>query len=98
MSYRISLRIEMVCKHLNIPYHSPYLEKSNFHEDALQLRELYLQLKQVVGSIVEIADKHGGEPVADELWRYVTLIEGVDHNIAYMAKAMDGGDKDDSKS
>ena len=89
MSYRISLRIEMVCKSLNIPYHSPHLVKTNFHEDALRLRELHLQLRQIIASIVEIADKHSGEHYADELWKYIRLIDNIEHHLGYMANDMD---------
>lgn len=88
MSYKISLRIEMVCKSLNIPYHSPYLAKTNFHADALQLRELYLQLKQIVGSIIEIADKHGNEDLTKILWNDIKLLEHADHDLIKIANSL----------
>ena len=83
----------MICKSLGINYHSPHLEKSNFHQDAIMLNDLYLQLKQIVGEIIEIADKHSDEDVAKSLWRDVMLIEGVDHDLTNLAKLMDKEDK-----
>lgn len=89
MCWKISYRIEMICKSLKIKYHSKHLKKSNFHVDALKLRELYLQMKQITAEIIEIADKHGAEDLSTYLWKDVNLIENVDHDIAKLAKLMD---------
>ena len=95
MCYRISLRIEQICKHLDIDYHSPHLEKTNFHEDAIKLNELYYQMKQMVAEMVEIADKHGAEKLAKILWHDIKLIEEVDHDLIKLAKVMNERNKND---
>lgn len=88
MSCRISFRIEQICQSLGIDYHSPYLEKINFHDDAIKLGELYYQLKQIVAEIVEIADKHGAEDLVRILWDDIRMIENVDHDLVKLAKLM----------
>jgi len=95
MSWRISYRIEMICKSLGIDYHSKYLEKSNFHEDAVHLDSLYQQLKQIVAEIVEIADKHEMEDLAKVLWHDIKLIEDVDHDLVKIATLMNEKGKND---
>ena len=85
MTWRISWRVENICKHLGINYHSPYLEKTNFKKDAIHLGELYYQLKQVVAQIIEIADKHGAEDLAKQLWKDISLLEIVDHDLIKIA-------------
>jgi len=85
MSWRISYRIEQICKSLGIDYHSKHLKKSNFHEDAIHLNNLYQQLKQIAAEIVEVADKHGLENLAKILWRDIKIIEDVDHDLARIA-------------
>jgi len=88
MCWRISYRIEMICKSLGINYHSPHLSKINFHADALRLNDLYYQLKQTVAKMVEIADKHGAEDLANILWNNIQLLEQVDHDLIKIAKIM----------
>lgn len=87
--YRISLRIEQICKSMGIPYKSKHLHKSNFHVDAIKLNDLYCQMKQIVAEVVEIADKHGSEDLASALWRDINMIENVDHDLTKIAKIMD---------
>ena len=88
MCWRISYRIEMICKSLGIDYHSKHLDKENAHVDAIHLNDLYCQLKQIAAEIVEVADKHGGDDFAEKLWKDISLIEHADHDIAKLAKLM----------
>ena len=88
MSYKISHRIEMACKHLKIKYKSKHFEKSNFHVDALRLLDLYDITKQVIGEMIEIANKHGVEDLSAMLWNDINLLENVDHDIFKIAKLM----------
>lgn len=89
MCYRIAYRVEQVCKHLGIKWKSKYLTKSDFHKDALRLLDLYNIMKQVVGEMIEIADKHGAEDLSKMLWNDINLIENVDHDIVRIATIMD---------
>lgn len=89
MCYKISHRIEMICKHLGIKYKSKHLDESNFHADALRLLELYDIMKQVVAEMIEIADKHGAEDLSTMLWKDISLLENVDNDIIKIAKIMD---------
>ncbi len=89
MSYKISHRIETICKHLGIKYKSKYFEKSNFHVDALRLLDLYDITKQIIGEMIEIANKHGAEDLSTMLWNDINLLENVDHDIIKIAKIMD---------
>lgn len=89
MSYKISWRIEMICKKLGIKYHSKYLHKTNFHEDAIKLNDLYYQVKQIVAEMVEIADKHNSEDLADMIWHDIHMLEHADHDMTKIATIME---------
>lgn len=91
MCYKISYKIERICKSLGIPYHSKYLEKTNFHADAIRLNELYYQMKQTVAEMVEIADKHDADELSKLLWNDIRIIENVDHHIMRIAKKLGEG-------
>jgi len=95
-SWKISYRIEQICKEMGINYKSPYLEKTNFHDDAMRLNELYYQIKQLVGEIVEIADKHGATELSALLWNDIKLLENVDHDLIKIATKLNNKDKENA--
>ena len=89
MCWKISYRIEMICKELGIEYHSKHLDTKDFHRDAIKLQELFWKIKQLAAEVVEIADKHGDEDLAGFLWKDIQLLEHADHDINKLAKLME---------
>ena len=81
---RISAIIEHTCKKLGIRYKSPYHDKIlDYQADADKLAEMYLQLKEIAGSLVELEGKY------PKLKRIIEIdikqLDKIDHHLIIQA-------------
>jgi len=81
----ISLVIDSVCKELGIPYCSGNPHSMSLYRDAQKLGKIYLQLKEMIGIIVEIEDRHEIGDLRDKFDAVVEHLEDTDHELIKLA-------------
>lgn len=85
---RISAIIEKVCRKLDIEYLSPQhgdlLERQ---KDAQKLSDIYLQLKEILGVLIEIAEKYKEMKILKNMVeRNINQLDIIDHDIIIEAR------------
>jgi len=81
--YKISAKIENICKELGIDYKSPHHGKMvERHKDAMKLAEAYLQLKEIIGLLAEMETKYPKVNGLVQLFKDdIKFLEKIDHDI-----------------
>ncbi len=78
---KISLMIDSICKELEIPYSSTNPHYVTLMEDALKLSKIYLQLKETLGAIKEIEDRHELNGLKDKFDILIKELDTADHDV-----------------
>lgn len=84
----ISKVIVDCCKRNGINYCSSYLKNPQLYEDALRLRDIYLQLKEISADLQEIAERHKVESMYKILEDDILKIEKADHDVLRLAQKL----------
>ena len=90
----ISLVIASVCKELGINYCSTNPHIVTLHEDAKKLGKVYLWLKEIVGIMKEIEDRHNLNGLRQKFEHIINELDNADHAIIKLARELK--DKNDS--
>ena len=88
MDKQISNSIVEVCKKLGIDYKSVNPNYINFSNDAQLLAQLYKDLQQIAGKLVEISDRHDIPELKEMIKFDIDQIESVDHDLIRLAKRL----------
>jgi len=86
MSKNISQMIVNICKKLEIPYTSSNLDFHNFIDDAVELVEMYSQLKVIMGKLVEIEERHQIDGLSKLINIDLEKLNEIDHDLIKFAK------------
>ena len=83
--YKISALIEKTCEKLGIIYKSPHHDKIlERQKDANKLADIYVQLKEIMASLVEIEEKY---PVLKDMIDIdLAELDKVDHDVVIEAR------------
>lgn len=86
MTHRnISKTIQETCRKLGITYTSCYMVDEEQLTDAMNLGELYIELKDIAGRIEEIAEKHEIDGLKKLLHTAALDLDKIDHDICKLA-------------
>jgi len=90
----ISLIIASVCKELGIPYYSvnPYLV--TLDEDVRKMSKIYLQLKQIIGILVEIEDRQDLGRLREKMEGIIQELNEADHLVIRLARDLEDKEND----
>lgn len=89
MCYHISYLVERACKKLGIKYESPHLKaKGDVIKDAIRLQEIYRELHEILGDLVDISERHQIDGLGSMIQQEIALIEQCDHDINRIAMLM----------
>jgi L-2-hydroxyglutarate oxidase LhgO len=84
----ISLIIDSVCKELGIPYCSVNPHLVTLDEDVRKMSKIYLELKQIIGILVEIEDRHDLQDLRKSMEEIIKELNEVDHLVIRLAKEL----------
>jgi len=87
---KISLIIDSICKELGIDYCSINPHLVTLQEDAIKLSKIYLNLKEMVGIIQEIEDRHNLNGFKNKFDELIKELDTADHNIIKLAILLKG--------
>lgn len=93
MSHNISLTIEEVCKKLGIDYKSPYI--TEYTKDAVRMSQIIRELKESLGDLQTIAEKHKIDGIGQMLLREISILDRCDHELIKLAHKIK--EKEDAK-
>ncbi|MBU0581469.1 MAG: hypothetical protein KKA19_09870 [Candidatus Margulisbacteria bacterium] len=85
---KISLIIADVCKRLGVNYESKNPHYLSLVEDAQKLAKFYLQLKEMLGIIVEIENRHEINGLKEHFENIIQELNHTDHEIIKLAKEL----------
>lgn len=85
MDKQISYLIIESCKKCGIDYKSCNPNFINFTNDAQQLVQLYKDLQQIAGKLVEISERHNIPALKEILNSDIAQIEKIDHDLIKLA-------------
>ena len=88
MAIKISLIIDSVCKELGINYISCNPHLVTAQEDAIKLKKIYLQLKQISEIIKEIETRHDLGELKEQFELLIKNIDNADTDIIRLAKEL----------
>lgn len=84
----ISLIISSVCKQLNIPYCSINPHLVDLDEDVRKMSKIYLQLKQIIGILVEIEERHELQELRESMEKIIKELNDADHLVIKLARQL----------
>jgi hypothetical protein len=84
----ISYIIQQVCKHLNIEYTSKNKTYLSIHEDVRKMSKIYLELKQIIGILVEIEDRQDLGRLREKMEGIIQELNEADHLVIRLAKEL----------
>ena len=84
----ISLIIDSVCKKLGIPYCSINPHLVTLEEDVKKMSKIYLQLKQIMGILSEIEDRHDLQDLRGEFDNLIKNLDNSDHIVIRLARQL----------
>lgn len=88
MHRNISKIIVDCCEKEGIPYTSIYLKHPKVLDDVYKLRDIYLQLKEIEGTLEEIAERHELNGLDKLLRDDLEKLETTDHDILKLAQKL----------
>jgi len=89
----ISLIISHICKKLSVDYCSTNPHLITLKEDAQKLAKIYLQLKEILGIIQEIEERHEINGLRVKFEQLIKELEEADHIVIKLARELK--DKDE---
>ena len=84
----ISYIIESICKKNNIPYKSANPLYTNAVEDALKMRDIYLKIKEIIGTLIEIEERHNLISLRKNFENIIKELDEADHSVIKLARAI----------
>jgi L-2-hydroxyglutarate oxidase LhgO len=84
----ISLIIDSVCKELGIPYCSVNPHLVTLDEDVKKMAKIYLQLKQIMGILIEIEDRHDLKDLKESMNKIIQELDDADHLVIRLARQL----------
>jgi hypothetical protein len=84
----ISLIIDSVCKKLGIPYCSVNPHLVTLEEDVKKMAKIYLQLKQIMGILTEIEDRHDLQDLKESMEEIIRDLDDADHLVIRLARQL----------
>jgi len=85
---KISLIISSVCKEQGIDYCSTNPHMVSLYEDAKKMAKMYLQLKEIMGILVEIEDRHNLNGLRKKFESIIHELDVADHTLITVAREM----------
>jgi L-2-hydroxyglutarate oxidase LhgO len=85
---KISLVIDSVCKELGIPYCSINPHLVTLDEDVRKMSSIYLQLKQIIGTLLEIEDRHDLQNLRRNMEKIIKELNEADHEVIKLARQL----------
>jgi uncharacterized protein YlbG (UPF0298 family) len=86
-SAHISYIIENICEKYNIPYKSNNPHYNIMFKDAEKIGEIYRQLKEIIGNIVEIEERHN-LGLKEKFENIIKELDNTDHALIKLAKEL----------
>ena len=90
----ISLIIDSVCKELGIPYSSVNPHLVTLDEDVRKMSKIYLQLKQIIGILVEIEDRQDLGRLREKMEGIIQELNEADHLVIRLARDLEDKEND----
>ena len=84
----ISLIIDSVCKKLGIPYCSVNPHLVTLEEDVRKMSKIYLQLKEIMGILTEIEDRHDLQDLKESMKEIIKELDNADHLVIRLARQL----------
>lgn len=84
----ISLIIDSVCKELGIPYYSVNPHLVTLDEDVRKMSKIYLELKQIIGILVEIEDRQNLGSLREKMEGIIQELNFTDHLVIRLAREL----------
>jgi len=84
----ISLIIDSVCKKLGIPYCSINPHLVTLEEDVKKMSKIYLQLKEIMGILSEIEDRHDLKDLKESMEEIIKELDDADHLVIRLARQL----------
>lgn len=84
----ISLIIDSVCKELGIPYCSINPHLVTLDEDVRKMSKIYLELKQIIGILVEIEDRQNLGSLREKMEGIIQELNFTDHLVIRLAREL----------
>jgi hypothetical protein len=84
----ISLIIDSVCKELGIPYCSVNPHLVTLDEDVRKMSKIYLELKQIIGILVEIEDRQDLGRLREKMEGIIQELNFTDHLVIRLAREL----------
>ncbi len=91
---KLSLIIDSICKELGIDYSSCNPHLVTLYEDAQKLGKMYLQLKEMVGIIQEIEDRHDLNGLRAKFDIVIKHLDETDHDLINLARQLKDKEND----
>jgi endo-1,4-beta-mannosidase len=85
---KLSLIVDSICKELGIKYCSVNPHLVTLQEDALKLSKMYLQLKEMVGIIQEIEERHNLNGLKAKFDVVIKHLSESDHDLIKLAREL----------
>ena len=84
----ISLIIDSICKKLEIEYESKNPHYISLREDACKLAKMYLKLKEMMGILQEIEERHDLNGLKVKFEAVIAELNNADHSIFKIAREL----------
>lgn len=85
---KVSLIIDSICKELGIEYCSSNPHLITLQEDVKKMSKIYLQLKEMIGILVEIEDRHEINGLREKFEGLVQELNAADHLLIKLARQL----------
>jgi len=85
---KISLIISSICKEQGIEYCSTNPHYITLQEDAIKMGKIYRNLKETIGILLEIEDRHDLKDLRNKINVIVKELDKADHLIIQVAKKL----------
>lgn len=85
---KISLIISSICKEQGIEYNSCNPHLVTLQEDAIKMGKIYRNLKETIGILLEIEDRHELKDLRNKIDTIVKELDKADHLIIQVAKQL----------
>jgi hypothetical protein len=86
MDKNISILITDICNKHGIKYSSVNKEVQQLYKDAKQLSEIYFQLRNIMGKLKEIGQRHNIKGLGIILEDDINKLENIEHDIMKIVK------------
>lgn len=90
---KISLIVASICKEQGIEYNSANPHLLTLLEDAQKMGKIYLQLKEIMGILKEIEDRHDIKGLKNKFESLIKELDAADHLLIKLARELKDNDK-----